>query len=156
MELKNIFSLIPIHFLNKLGLQISRCTSEKKIQMLNDLTIKSGLKKRNLSRWFLAIMFLLQEETRIYLLPLLPQGIALDITSFNKSLPLTLLISRQNDRQGVIKLICAIVVIETCFSYCCFCPLLFREFGQQSCRTPLKQMNWLGLLALYIFQGRIW
>ena len=59
---KNIFSLMPIHFLNKLGLQISRCTSETKIQMLNDLTIKSGLKKRNLSRWFLVIMFLLQEE----------------------------------------------------------------------------------------------
>ena len=53
---------MPIHFLNKLGLQISRCTSETKIQMLNDLTIKSGLKKRNLSRWFLVIMFLLQEE----------------------------------------------------------------------------------------------
>ena len=66
--------------------------------MLNDLTIKSGLKKRNLSRWFLVIMFLLQEETRIYLLPLLPQGIALDVTNFNKSLPLTLLISRQKDR----------------------------------------------------------
>ena len=36
------------------------------MQMLNDLTIKSGLKKGNLSCWFLVIMFLL---------PVLPQGI---------------------------------------------------------------------------------
>ena len=67
MELKNIFSLIPIHFLNKLGLYISRCPSETKMQMLNDLTIKSGLKKGNLSGWFLVIMFLLQEERQEFI-----------------------------------------------------------------------------------------
>ena len=75
MELKNVFSLIPIYFLNKLGL--ARCTSETKIQMLNDLTIKLGLKKRNRSCWFPVIMFYYKRETRIYLLPLLPQGLGI-------------------------------------------------------------------------------
>ena len=67
MELKNLFSLISIHFLNKLHLQISRCASKAKIQMLNGLTIKSGLKKENLSCWFLVIMFLLIEERQEFL-----------------------------------------------------------------------------------------
>ena len=45
--------------------------------MLNDLTIKSELKKGNLSCWFLVIMFLLREERQKFMLPLLPQGITL-------------------------------------------------------------------------------
>ena len=67
MELRNIFSLIHKHFLNKLRLQISRCTSETRIEMLNDLTIKSGLKKGNLNCWLLFIMFLLQQERQEFI-----------------------------------------------------------------------------------------
>ena len=62
VELKNMFFLIPINFLNKLRSQISRRTYETRIQILNDLAIKPGLKKGSLNCWLLVIMFLLQEE----------------------------------------------------------------------------------------------
>ena len=67
MELRNIFSLIHKHFFNKLRLQISRCTSETRIEMLNDLTIKSGLKEGNLNCWLLFIMFSLQQERQEFI-----------------------------------------------------------------------------------------
>ena len=131
MELKNIISLIPIHFLNKLGTEISRCASETKIQMLNDLTIKSGLKKGNLSCWFLVIMFLL---------PLLPQGITYRynklyqkfiFNSTHQQVKRSVGYHQTDLRHRRHRNYC-------CCCYCCLCPSSFRKFGQQSWRTPLK------------------